>query len=350
MKKKIFFPLLKYLASLGLIILVCLSFLIWWAVGETLPMESALPLETTKELPTAPAKNVLKVASYNIGHGQGVKANPWDYRDKQTTLNHLELLSKVIIAMDADVYLLQEVDVDSARTHRVNQIQFLKERTGLPYHACALMWQQNYIPYPYWPPSEHIGYVRAANCVLSRYPLSNHYRVIFEKPQSFPWWYRLGYLDRGIERVDVTIGEKKVAVLNVHLEAWEKEARANQVKVISDYMKTITLPIVLGGDFNVVPPDAGKKKGFEDEPECDYTDEQTFPLLFSLNQSLKQPTLKHSLDEKDLCTYPSNAPDRRLDHLFLLGGSLSFVDFGIFKEAGEASDHLPILATIDLGQ
>jgi len=351
MNRRLAWSIFRYVCSLLVILTLGIAVLLWWALGGSFPARSKLPLDTITTPSTEPAPQTLVVVSYNIAHGQGVKEKAWDYRDRDTTLSHLSSLAEAMSKMNADIFLLQEVDLDSHRTHRINQLEFIKKSTKHPYHACALVWEKNYLPFPYWPLNHHIGYVRAANCILSKFPLSNHERIIFDKPKSNPFWYNWGYLDRGIERVDVDIGTKKFALLNVHLEAWEQEAREIQIKVINDYINEIHMPGILAGDFNTVPPDAPKMLGFTDEPDMDFTHEKTLSWFFANAQELKIPslTVKDTLPSETF-TFPSNSPDRRLDYIFIFGRGLSFIDFRVVKEAEEASDHLPVMATIKIDE
>lgn len=337
----------RYVASLIGLLLIGFVFILWYAVGGQLPKEAQLEVSEASVVDPAPPPLELTIVSYNIGHGQGIKEQAWDYRDEKLTLKHLDLLGEAVKQMDADIILLQEVDIDSSRTFHINQIEFLRERTGHKYYACANVWEKKYLPFPYWPPNHHLGAIKAANCVLSRFPLSNHYRLIFDKPKSNPFWYNLGYIDRGIQRVDVTVGEKKLAVLNIHLEAWDIPTREDQIKKTLEYMKKQDLPIILGGDFNTVLPDAPFKNNFSDDAKTDYALENTFTWLFKAEPKLVKPEL-HSQDKNifDLYTFPSDQPSRRLDHIFLLGKNLSFASFRVVKEAGVASDHLPVLAKI----
>lgn len=347
MSKRIALPLIRYIFSLIILLALGFAVFLYWAVGKSLPYRSKLPIERQTTEQPVHFKNPLVVASYNIGHGQGVKEHPWDYRNKKVTLSQLSMIAEAIKKLNADIILAQEVDLDSNRTFHINQIEFLKERTNFPYHACAVVWDKNYIPFPYWPISHHIGFVKSANCVLSKYPLSNQERLIFKKPESNPFWYNWGYIDRGIQRVDVKLGNKKIALLNVHLEAWEVRAREKQIKVINDYIKEINIPVILGGDFNTVPLGTKKLFGFADDAEADYSKENTF-LWFKENAvDLKIPQIQaKGEDPFELFTFPSDAPNRRLDHIFLLGKSLSFIDFRVGKEAGLASDHLPVVGMI----
>jgi endonuclease/exonuclease/phosphatase family metal-dependent hydrolase len=331
----------RYVASLVAVLLIGLGVLIYWAVGKQLPASAALEVGPALNIPATEPPQVLNLVSYNMGHGQGIKEQAWDYRDQQTTLNQLALLGTAIKNMNADIVLLQEVDIDSRRTFRINQIDYIRERTGHKYYACANVWEKNYLPFPYWPPTHHLGYIRAANCVLSRFPLSNHSRIIFDKPKSNPFWYNLGYIDRGIQRVDVLVGDKKLVVLNLHLEAWDIETREEQIKKTLEYAKQQSLPVIMGGDFNTVPPNAHNKNNFADDSRANYTQENTLAWLFAAEPQLKKPMLN-----TEIFTFPSDNPNRQLDHIFLLGNTLAFESFRVVNEAGIASDHLPVMAEI----
>src|SRR6266536_2435058 len=119
---------------------------IWWAVGEKLPMESSLDIEENDKAKEEPFKEEITVVSYNIGHGQGVKVNSWDHKGKDITIKQLNQVAEAIKNLNADIYLLQEVDLDSNRTQHIDQMAFIKKATGYPFHACAMVWQKNYVP------------------------------------------------------------------------------------------------------------------------------------------------------------------------------------------------------------
>lgn len=348
MNKRLALSFCAYFFSLIALIVLGFSALLWWGVGTTLPKESSLPVEEVKGATPPPPPPFLSVVSYNVGHAHGLKENATDYRDKETTLKQLDLLADAMKKMDADIFLLQEVDLDSNRTFHINQIDFLKQKTGHQYQACALVWSKNYLPFPYWPPAEHIGYIRSANCILSRFPLSNHHRFVFEKPKSNTFWYNWGYIDRAIQRADVTIGDRTIALLNIHLEAWDASTREDQIKIVKDYMDKIELPIILGGDLNTVPPDAIKTSGFPDDPHANYANDKTLWWFYKNEPKLVIPTLHGNINDPfTLFTFPSDAPDRLIDHIFLKGGNMSFIEYRVAKEAGLASDHLPVFASIN---
>ena len=344
MKKSVFSSFIKYIFSLTLILFLILAAFAYWALHTSLPKESYLDVNKRPNSEVRAYEGDIKIVSYNIGHAQGIKQNAWDRKELDTTSTHLELLATAMKNMNADIFLLQEVDIDSHRTQRINQIEFLQEKLNFPYYACANMWEKNYVPFPYWPISDHIGYVRAANCVLSKYPLSNHHRIIFDKPSDNPFWYNWGYIDRGLQRVDVEINQQKIALINIHLEAWGKHTREEQIKVVSDYIGNIKTPLVLGGDFNTVPTDAVKKNRFSDDDDDDYENEETFSLLLQRNPNLKMESFDNN--DKIYFSFPSDAPNRLLDHIFVK--DLIYKDFSIQEQANTASDHLPVMANISL--
>lgn len=344
MKKSVFSSFIKYIFSLIFVLFLFIAIFAYWGLHTSLPKDSYLEVN---KWPNSSIKNYesdIKIVSYNIGHGQGIKQNAWDRKELDTTSTHLELLANAIKNMNADIYFLQEVDIDSHRTQRINQIEFLQQKLNFPYYACANMWEKNYVPFPYWPISDHIGYVRAANCVLSKYPLSNHHRIIFDKPKDNPFWYNWGYIDRGLQRVDVEINGQKIALINLHLEAWGKHTREEQIKVVSDYIGNIKTPLVLAGDFNTIPLNASKKSRFSDDDDDDYEDEQTFAWLLQRHPLLKME--EFSEDDKVHFSFPSDAPNRLLDHIFVK--DLIYKDFSVQEQAATASDHLPVMAIVNL--
>jgi len=328
-------------------LLVLMAGVVYWAVGDQLSQKSSLGVEHLSDVKSHQGIeadehiiNTFTVVTYNIAHGQGVKEKPTDWRSKAYTEKKLAEMAAVLKRIDADFALLQEVDVDANRSHHINEAHFLARTAGYPWVACSLLWKKNYIPFPYWPPRLHLGYMESANCILSRYPLEAHERLVFDKPKSNAFWYNLGYIDRGVQVVTAKIGQKQVRLFNTHLEAWEIDARQKQAQVLADFVKSFSGPKLLGGDFNTIPEDASMKKGFSDEPETDYTGDHSLSILTRGLGANAEPALKSGNP-----TFSAEAPSRQLDHIFALDG-LKIQRGEVLKEAGVASDHLPVWAKI----
>jgi endonuclease/exonuclease/phosphatase family metal-dependent hydrolase len=340
--------LLKRIAyGLGTLVIVAVAFA-YWAVGESLPRRNTLSVEHLNEVKAASEPPVdeqmshtFTVVSYNIAHGQGIKEKPTDWRDKTYTEKKLAEMALVLKRVHADFALLQEVDIDARRSHHINEAHFLAKEAGYPWVACALLWKKNYIPFPFWPPQHHLGYMESANCILSRYPLAEHERLVFDKPAGNPFWYNLGYIDRGVQVVSAKVGQRQLYIFNTHLEAWEIDARQNQAKVLADFVNSFHGPKLIGGDLNSIPADAPMKKGFSDEPETDYGSDRTLAILMHSLGSDAQTALKSGNP-----TFPADMPNRQLDHIFATGG-LKIQKAERVTEAGTASDHLPIWARIE---
>lgn len=314
-----------------------LGLFLFWAVGKNLPKEASLDIETHHPSHLAP-KDHLTLLTYNIGHGQGIKKQPTDWRDEVYTRQKLTELTKAIQNINPDLITMQEVDIDSNRTHHINEATWLAIKANYPYQACALVWDENYVPYPYWPINHQLGQTKSANCILSRYPLSNHRRFLFEKPKNNPFWYNWAYLERGAEIVDVDLGEKKFSLVNVHLEAFDVSSRQEQAHELVNLLKTLQGPVLVAGDFNSIPPEAVQKTNFIGDPESDYRQDHTIQIIRSgIPEFTEAPASGFS--------FPADTPNQRLDAIFAFQGA-KILNGHIVNEAQLASDHLPVLALI----
>ncbi len=337
------------------IILVVIGFVMcaggftYWAVWKTLPRFSKLETHKSSFAKEKAPNNEITVATFNIAYGQGIKVKPTDWRDEDTTRARLKDLAKVMKKMDADIVLLQEIDTESHRTQYINQTDILLKESGYPYYACALVWDKNYIPFPFWPPQDHLGKVQSNNCIFSKYPLKSHERLVLEKPATYPWWYNLGYIDRAAQRVVAIIGEKEVNLVNVHLEAWERKTRESQVQDVINWLDELKGPVIMGGDFNSIPAESTKKDDFKDDPGYDYFNDNTISIvkkgLGKFTQAI--PTEKFVKNESENMTFRGDVANRKLDYIFGFNGA-QVLSGRVVKESGVASDHYPVIASVKL--
>lgn len=330
------------------IAVLLMATVVWWAVGTTLPRLSEVPIaQPGSSISIKEAVRSMVVATYNIAHAQGLKDQPSDWRDKETTLAHLRQLAHAITQMDADVVLLQEVDIDANRTHHINQVAYLAKEANYPAYACAVLWEKNYLPFPYVPFEHQIGQVQSGNCVLSRYPLVQQERLVFDKPASNPFWYNWGYIDRGVQKIVAQVGQQLVTFFNIHLEAWEAAAKNKQVRELLRFADQVKGPLVIGGDFNAVPPEATVKAQFADEPDNNYSQDDVISYMRATAKEASEaiPEAVYRRDEKAALTFPTDIPTRRMDYLYGLKG-MQIKQGRVVHEAGIASDHFPVMATV----
>ncbi len=341
--RKPFRVLLFFIATFFLL----MSAGIWWAVGSFFPRYSRLKLEHVANAVPKTAGPTLRLVTYNIAHGQGFKNNASDWRDEALTRQKMSEVAATLKKIDADIVLLQEVDLNSNRTHRINEAEWLVNAIGYPYWACAPIWEKNYVPFPYWPLEHHIGEVKTANCILSKYVLSDHQRLIFDKPDSNPFWYNWGYIDRGAQHIVAHIDNKQITIINVHFEDQDESAREKQARDLLQWISSMKGPLIIAGDFNALPQNAAQKNGFE-ESRLSYFTDDTIDIIRSglIDETEAIQEKQHLTDEKSTLTFPSHAPSRRLDYIFALKGA-QVIQGRVVKEAGNASDHLPVWAEIN---
>ena len=127
---------------------------------------------TANSITVPPNKDTLTVVTWNIRFGIGRAEWFGDSCGELVLFNNdeiqngLELLAAKIIAMDADILLLQEVDIDSKRSAYIDQVQWLLDNTAMNYGVYASMWDVQFVPcLLYTSPSPRDG-------LLSRMPSS----------------------------------------------------------------------------------------------------------------------------------------------------------------------------------
>ena len=296
--------------------------------------------EATIDRPTT-----LRILSWNIAYAYGMNSEgtagyvPYQ-ADKY--LLHIEHMAESIRASEADVVLMQEVDFNSARSHHLDQLKMLAEKTGLKYWAMAQSWRTNYVPFPSWPFSRHFGGMSSGGAVLSRWPIKKNEVELLPKPASKAWWYNLFYLYRYFQTVEIQVGDRTVKLMNLHLEAFDTEAKVEQAKHLVKRVNE-EKPDFVGGDFNMVPDGAMKRSGFNN-PQDRYENDKTFSVVQKMNYKEVVELASYVQKEDTWFTFPSERPDRRLDYIFYKDG-WTLMQSEVFNGPHpEVSDHLPIKA------
>ncbi|MDY0058706.1 MAG: endonuclease/exonuclease/phosphatase family protein [Myxococcota bacterium] len=307
-----------------------------------------------------PARPGLRVLTFNIAYGRGPLDDAGDLRSRAEVEEHLAAIARTIQHSAADIALLQEVDLDAARTHHLDQVAFLARATGLRHTATAVTWSKRYVPYPFWPPSQHYGPMLSGQAVLSRYPLRHHEVWPLPQPSANPWWYNEFYLTRVAQRVQVALGaaptdaapasparESWATVVNLHLEAFDRDNREVQAGLVAEALARLDPGglLLVGGDFNTVPPEAPSRKAFADEPDTDMDGDLTLPRLRAARASLQDAFTPTQAADSGSFTFPATAPNRQLDHLLYASTRYRLESATVLHPAPAPSDHLPILVT-----
>ena len=248
-------------------------------------------------------------------------------------------IAGVIKTQAPDLVFLQEVDRDSTRTGRIDQLQAYLGAgdwacwSSTPYH------RSRYVPHP---SSQHLGRIDLHMAVLSRFELESGERIALPGLQE-SWLRKQFNLKRALQWVNLPVeGTKPIRLGNTHLSAFSHGdgTLGHQVGVLEGWIG-LDDSWLLAGDLNMLPP--GDDPSRIETPGSSYADdpnpvERLHPNRFDVARG--------ALLEEDARTYlpfGDEEPDRKIDYL-LASERLELVEQRVLREASELSDHLPMWA------
>lgn len=211
----------------------------------------------------------LTFTSYNIGFGayshdySFFLDKGYDKDGKLVTGKHSRAYNKdsviyntkgAISIMDnlkSDFYAIQEVDYDSTRSYKVNQIEMIREAFPDFASTYALNFHSAYLCYPL---NEMHGKNNAGLLTLSKYKMTNAIRKSYEISTAF--FDKFFDLDRcfSVNEIEVENG-KKLILINSHMSAYDEGGmiRNKQIEQLNNFMLEEYNKgnyVVVGGDFN----------------------------------------------------------------------------------------------------
>lgn len=167
-------------------------------------------------------KNEIKVMTYNVHH-----CNPPDKKD----VIDVDAIAEVIRQQNADMVAVQEVDVNTGRSGKINQAALLSQKSGLPHYYFAKAMDYDGGEY--------------GLLILSKYPLSNTQTIQLPKTENKRDEPRV------LALATITLpGGLLIRFGSTHLEAFNKTSRMLQIKEINRVAASTTLPFMVAGDFN----------------------------------------------------------------------------------------------------
>lgn len=220
-----------------------------------------------------------------------------------------ERVAAVLRAQEADVLLLQEVSQGGTWYRGERQVDVLGDALGLPHRSYFV--------------NVTFGSRRGeyGNAILSRLPIEATENLDLTLPGK-----KARSVLHATIRVDGTGGARHLHAFNLHLGLGERERR-QQLRTMLEFPQLRDLsptdPVVVAGDFNDV--------------------------LGNLGRRLLQPEGFRG-PRRAPKTFPAWAPVRALDSLFVRGDcTLQFLERARTRGARTASDHVPLVAELELG-
>lgn len=244
------------------VLLALVVLVIYLTVTEYRPKDRQVADQWYKcEDNTALADEKMTIYSWNIGYAGlnaeadffmdgGSKVNPTEEEVEQ----NLTAIKAFIADQPADVWLLQEVDVNSARTGCVNELVAISEVYRGSY-ACAYNYKCAFVPIPFPP----IGKVESGIATFTDGYVTDTFERI-ALPSSFSWPVSVANLKRCllVTRLAVEGSSKEVVLVNLHLEAYDDGAgKIAQTKLLMEILQQEYAQgnyVIAGGDFNQTFP------------------------------------------------------------------------------------------------
>jgi endonuclease/exonuclease/phosphatase family metal-dependent hydrolase len=333
---------------LGILLLVLTAFYFWASSGRLSEEKIAQTMEYATT-PDTTAPDTLTVTTYNIGYLSGLTNNEPVVRSDSFLTANMQQALDLLRKANADVIGFQEIDYGGGRSGYVHQLDTLATRLRYATAAQAVNWDKQYIPFPYGRPAVNFGQMLSGQSVLSRYPIRQHQRTVLQRP---PLWFGRDafYLSHLAQVAVLDLGGHPLAAMNLHLEAFDadtREQQAREANALYDRLVQAGLPVLLLGDINSVMP--ASRSTLPPGQRRKFSGDETIEIL--LDGTDLRPLYPDSsyASETPPATFPANAPNRKIDHIFYPPNLMTPVDRQIQCGApSPPSDHCAVTASFRL--
>jgi len=257
----------KIFKRVGIVLIViAAAFLVILIIGTILEFRPEA-VETLEVTPSSGSirglspGDSLSVMSFNIGYA-ALGKNQDFFMDggsmvrpagKEEVKHNLNGIVNILNSNPADVYFIQEADIDSRRSYNINEVAAISTYTGKN-SVFAYNYNSFFVPYPLPP----LGKVESGLLTLTGLDVQEAMRVSL--PVPFKWPVSMFNLKRCLLVERIPVGEKDLVLVNLHLEAYDdgegKEAQTKELMSILSREYESGNYVIAGGDFNQTFPGA----------------------------------------------------------------------------------------------
>ena len=345
------------LIVLGAVLLLAAGLILWLSVCEFKPADvTDVKVESNSQVGEFSPflDQELTVISWNIGYaGLGKDSDFFmdggenvSSADQDTVTASLLGIYKQLYTGDnqAGIYMLQEVDKNSARTYSMDESDCL----GIYNSTYALNYSCPFVPYPLPP----IGRVNSGLLTTTMYDIDSSERISL--PCPFDWPVSTANLKRCllVSYLPIEGSSSKLVIVNLHLEAYDDgEGKIAQTKQLREFIQAEYEKgnyVIAGGDFNQVFP-GGIEKYPNEHPELwepgTITDD-IMPEGWSLAYDLETPScrlLNQPYDPADTVNTQYYVIDG-----FIISPNVELISVETINAGFEFSDHNPVQLKVRL--
>ncbi len=360
---KILGVIFRWLGAIVLMILLALAGFLWLGNYHPAAVET-MPVACAASTPQLGAGQTLKVLTWNVQTMSGKNYVFWsdlpgnDGPDEKPSPEDItatfDELVRVVKEEAPDILLIQEIDAGAERTYYEDQLARLSAM--LPEYPCltsAFDWKSAYIPHP-----RIHGSVGWQVAILSKYQISSAERIQLSSANK-------SFLENQFKiqpailkaHLPLTNGGEFVA-LTLHLDLFvpgsnAKDLQMAEIDQVLRALDAANTPWVLGGDFNLLPPDQASYARLLPIQQKYYNPQSE--IVFLTDRYAVVPSLEETSGSdyaKWLTRWPNDpaipGPDRTLDYFFV-SKRLTIGEHSVrMQDTLQISDHLPVILQVQL--